>query len=499
MLQRSKPSGLSSPETILAAAEQTVRSHESELRRELGTFDLALAQIAYMITLEFFGTATKAGPSHAVFWLAGIILFFIPLAIVVIFLNDRMPLEGGLYEWARLSFNDGLGFLVAWNLWLYIVLLVGEYGFVLITYISFAIGEKAQWMASSKALILACSFLLVAALVGITALGLRIGKWVINLGGLMTVFALGLLIALAMTRHWMAGDSAARALPLVIPPLTLSSLSIFSKMTFGALCGFELVAVLAGECRNPVRTIGRSVLISAPIIGAFYVFGTSAILAFVPANQIDLIGPVPQALSLALHGYWAARILTPVVILLLFSNVFCTGCLTFGASARLPMVAGWEGIVPAWFTRLHPKYRTPINSVFFAAIATVAACVLALVGVNQEEAFSLIQIWGFTLYGLVYLAMFAIPLLSGKLGTRPGLGLKLVALSGFLVTLLFVVLSVFPVIDVPNPAEYAWKTIAVVVGVNGVGAMLYWRAFRKIGKGTNSFVPPKHQNEGPAL
>src|SRR5215475_14148799 len=170
---------------MLGAAGTRAHSHESELRKELGTFDLALAQITYMITLEFFGAATKAGPAHAVLWLAGIAFFFVPLAIVVIFLNDRMPMEGGLYEWARLSFNEGIGFLVAWNLWLYIVLLVGEYGFVLITYIAFAIGPQAQWIAASKGMIMAASFVLVAALVVITAIGLRIGKWVINAGGLM--------------------------------------------------------------------------------------------------------------------------------------------------------------------------------------------------------------------------------------------------------------------------------------------------------------------------
>ena len=326
--------GLSSAENILTAAENSAHTRESELRKELGTFDLALAQITYMITLEFFGAATKAGPAHAVLWLAGIAFFFVPLAIVVIFLNDRMPIEGGPYEWVRLSFSDRVGFLVGWNLWLYIVLLVGEYGFVLVTYIVFAVGPQLQWMAASKGMILAASFVLVAALVVISALGLRIGKWVINAGGLMTIFSLGLLIALAASRHWLPGDTAARALPLVAPPPTLFSLSIFSKMTFGALCGFEFVAILAGECRNPVRTIGRSVLISAPIIAAVYVLGTSAIMAFIPANQIDLIGPVPQALAVALHPYGMAKVLVPLTAFFLFMNVFCTGCLTFGASAR---------------------------------------------------------------------------------------------------------------------------------------------------------------------
>ena len=51
--------------------------------------------------------------------------------------------------------------------------------------------------------------------------------------------------------------------------------------------------------------------------------------------------------------------------------------------------------------------------------------------------------------------------------------------SGFTVTLLFVVLSVFPVIDVANPVSYAWKTVAVVVGVNTLGAILYTRRKKK--------------------
>jgi hypothetical protein len=94
--------------------------------------------------------------------------------------------------------------------------------------------------------------------------------------------------------------------------------------------------------------------------------------------------------------------------------------------------------------------------------------------VNEQEAFSLVQIWAFTLYGLAYLVMFAIPLVGNrKLPIKPRIGLRVAAGSGFVVTLLFVVLSIFPVIDVPNPASYAWKTVAVVVGANILGGVFY--------------------------
>ena len=52
------------------------------------------------------GTAVKAGTSHVFFWIAAIASFFVPQALVVIHLSRRLPVEGGLYEWARIAFND---------------------------------------------------------------------------------------------------------------------------------------------------------------------------------------------------------------------------------------------------------------------------------------------------------------------------------------------------------------------------------------------------------
>jgi amino acid transporter len=473
---------LSTEEKIVAGAKARVQARQAELRKELGLVDVVLAQITYIVTLEFFGTAVKAGSSHAVLWLAAIFLFFIPQALVVRYLNQLMPLEGGLYEWARLAFNDAIGFLVAWNLWLYVVFLVAEYGFVLITYFAFALGPGAAWMASSKWLIVAASATLVGGLAWVSALGLRVGKWVTNAGGSLTIVALGILVLLPLFHHMRGTLPAYHPLPLIRPALTLFSLSVFSKMTFGALSGFEFVAIFAGECRNPARTLARSVLFAAPVIALLYILGTGAILAFIPSSQVNLIGPVPQALSAGLRPFGLGNILAPVTILLLLANVLSTATLTFSASSRLPMVAGWEGMLPKWFTRLHPKYKTPINSIFFIACVTLAGSIAALIGVNTEEAFSLVQIWAFTLYGLVYLVMFTIPLRTNPAREiDPRLWLRVASCSGFVVTLVFVVLSVFPVIDVPNAASYAWKTVGVVVGANVLGSVFYSWSRRRHG------------------
>ena len=62
------------------------------------------------------------------FWLLALVLFYLPSAAVVMYLNRLMPLEGGLYQWAKLGFNETVGFMLAWNLWLYVIVYTSEIG-----------------------------------------------------------------------------------------------------------------------------------------------------------------------------------------------------------------------------------------------------------------------------------------------------------------------------------------------------------------------------------
>ena len=461
-----------------AATEAQLETRSSALRKELGFFDLILASILLVVIPDFFGTAVKAGPSHVVLWLFAILLFFIPQAFVVAHLNLLMPLEGGLYEWTRLAFNDGLGFQVAWNLWLYVVLYVASAGLVTVNYLAYAIGPAAASMAANRWITLPASVMVIGLLMFIARLGLRVGKWVTNAGSFLTVLVISLLAFMPFLHRWRGSLAGYHPLHLVTPPLTLFSLSVFSKMTFGALCGFEYAAIFAGESRNPARHLKRAILITAPLIAVLYILGTSAILAYVSPDSVDLIGPIPQALSRGFAGLGFAGIIVPLAILLLFTNYLSTFALNFTANSRLPMVAGWDQLLPEWFTRLHAKYKTPVNSIFFLGAITIAISVLVLAGVGDQEAFELLQIWGFTFYGLAYLALFAIPLFARKeRRIRPVFWLRFAAGSGFLMTLLFVLFSAFPIIDVRSHWLYSLKTICVVAGANAVGVLVY--QFRK--------------------
>ena len=460
--------------TNLAATNAQLESHSSALRKELGFSDLVLASILLVVIPDFFGTAVKAGSAHVVLWLFAILLFFIPQAFVVAHLNRLMPLEGGLYEWTRLAFNDFLGYLVAWNLWVYVVLYVASAGLVAVNYLSYAISPSGTPAPANRWLVLGASILITGFLMFTAHIGLRVGKWVTNAGSFLTVLVIAFLALTPIAQSWRGSLSGYRPLQFTMPPLNLFTLSVFSKMTFGALCGFEYAAIFAGESRNPARHLKRAILLTAPLIALLYMLGTSAILAYVPAENVDLIAAIPQALSIGLGGSNLVRTIVPIAILLLFTNYLSTFAINFTANTRLPMVAGWDHLLPEWFARLHAKYKTPVNSILFLGAITIATSVVVLAGVNDQEAFELLQIWGFTFYGVAYLALFAIPVLARRdRGIRPSWPLRLAAISGFLMTLLFVVLSAFPIIPVANQRAYSQKTVAVILGANLIGAILY--------------------------
>ena len=93
----------------------------------------------------------------------------------------------------------------------------------------------------------------------------------------------------------------------------------------GAFSGFEYVAILAGECRNPGRSIGRSVMIAVPIIAVMFIFGTSTVLALVPMN-IDLVSPIPQTFRIACRGWKDIEFIADALILMLLLRKSATSC-----------------------------------------------------------------------------------------------------------------------------------------------------------------------------
>src|SRR6266480_22911 len=390
--------------TELERAEQNVETRSESLKKPLGLFDLVLTQILFVVGSTWVGAAAKLGRAHLFFWLLAILLFYIPQAAVVIYLNRRMPLEGGIYQWAKLGFNA------------FAMLLV--YG----------------------------------ALICLPLLGLVRGEL-----------------------------KSYQPLQLALPTMSIFyCFNIFSKLSVGALSGFEYVAILAGETRSPARDIGRSVLIASPVIALAFILGTSSVLAFVGNNPIDLIGPVPQTLRLGLRSFPIAGAIASAGIILMTVRTISSTSVHFTGTSRLPMVAGWDHLLPVWFTRLHPKYKTPINSVVFVGIITLVIAISSQIGAGIQEAFQLVDNAANVFYGVVYLLLFAIPIF-GTASVRSGapVWLRVASACGCVVSLLAIFFTVYPIIDVPNPLIFGTKIAAVAIIANAIGAAIFAGARRK--------------------
>src|SRR5207249_5690457 len=122
-----------------------------------------------------------------------------------------------------------------------------------------------------------------------------------------------------------------------------------------------------------------------------FILGTSSVLAFVGNNPIDLIGPVPQTLRLGLRSFPIAGAMASIAIVLMTIRTISSTSVHVTGSSRLPMVAGWDRLLPSWFSRLHPKFKTPINSVIFVSAITLTIAIASQIGAGIQEAFQLVD------------------------------------------------------------------------------------------------------------
>lgn len=465
-------------EPDLARREAAVEARSAALRKELSIRDLAFAQILFIVGLQWVGVAAKLGPSHVIFWLIAIALFYLPSAVVAVWLNRVMPLEGGLYQWAKLGFNESVGFIVAWNLWLFAILNMTNIGLQFTQYAGYIFGPRVAAVTAQNWVISATTAMVVGALVWITIVGLRVGKWVHTAGGVLMLAVFALIIVVPWLN--VANGTLAEFHPLqtATPVISLLSLNLLGKMGFGAFAGFEYVAIHAGECRDPVKSITRATIVAAPLIVAMFILGTSSVVAMIPNEEIDLIAPIPQLLSVGFGSLGSVAAIVPITLSAMIAIRFAQASVNFAGSTRLPMVAGWDRLLPAWFTRLSERYRTPVNSILFVGAATFLLATLGLVGVGRQEAFQLLWNSAGIFYGLTYLAMFAVPLFGlRRAEIRVPWWVKLCALSGLLMTALYVGLSVLPIIPVGSRTMFALKITGLIVVTNLIGVGLGGRRF----------------------
>jgi glutamate:GABA antiporter len=448
---------------------------EHHLKRQLRLRDLVLAQVLTVVGSAWVGMAAGLGRAQTVVWLLALVSFYLPMAISVFYLNRAMPLEGGLYVWARRAFGDGLGFMTAWNIWLYALTSIATILFQIPSEFAFMVGPSAARLPESHTFVFSLLAVLVALLAWTAVRGLGLGKWIHNVSGSAMILAFALLIAGPFWAMLHGRHVHFQPFTFALPHTDKESLALIGQILF-ASSGLEYIAILAGETHSPARDIGRSVVIATPIVFAMFMLGTGSVITFHEATgtPINYIAPIPQTLRLAFAGSGAATLLAQLTILLLQIRILGASSFLFTGVTRLPMAAGWDHLAPAWFTRLHPRFRTPANSIYFTTAVVAALLVFGSLGVRAAEAFDVLNNASSEFYALAYIAMFAIAFLGAR-NLRRHLPPWVVAWSvlGAVTSVVVLVLNAYPFVDVASPGWFAVKIVGTTAIANLLGYVFY--------------------------
>lgn len=416
--------------------------------------DLVLFNIAAVVGIRWLAAAAHAGPGSITLWLLAAVFFFVPIGLSVAALSFRFPEQGGIYVWTQKGFGDWHGFLCGWCYWLSNI-----FYFPNLVLAGVGMAGTALGLAENRNVIIALSLAIVWIALIANIFGLAVGKWIGNMGGIATYVAGALLIVvgiLVWTRHGSATTLQ------ILPKWDLDKLNFWSQIAF-AFGGLELGAIMAGEIRDPTRTIPRAAWLSGISICAFYILGTLALLVLLPPDQINIMTGLVQAGTTAgtrLGVSWLA----PAIAVLISLGVLGQLGAWIAGSARIPFVIGIDRHMPAAFGRLHPRWRTPHISILTAGVTCTIFLLIMQAGENLRIAYQLLVDITVITYFIPFAYLFAA---SWKFGQRWN------AAAGMAVTILALVFTLVPPSDVRSVWLFELKLLGGFAVVALIGRICY--------------------------
>jgi amino acid transporter len=423
------------------------------LKRELGLRDLTLFAISCVISARWIPIAAHAGPGAVTLWLLAAVFFMVPLTVAVAALVAKYPEAGGLYLWTRRDFGAWPGFLCFWVYWMGIAFLFPTAALLYIKVGFSMFGPPFARLGDNRFYLLAATAALIWIALGSNLIGLKVGKWTENIGAL-AAWAVGLSLVAVAWMVWMRRGSAT---PIhILPKWSWRTVYFWAAIAY-ATSGMEAPGMMAGEIRDPERTMRRAGWIATGFATAFYVSATVAFLVVLsPENISELNGfaQMGDSAGLLLGARWPSPI---IALLVVASGVGFVGGLGT-ATSRLPFAAGVDRLLPAVFGKVHPRWGTPYVSILLLGL--VATFLLGAYQIGDtlraayDEMVSLMVITGF----LPYLYIFGSAWKAGK---------RMSAASGGAITVLAMLCSVVPPAEITNAWLFEGKlavgTLAVVV------------------------------------
>jgi amino acid transporter len=468
---------LSEEVTIAKAASPSPGGQQPHLKRVLGRRDLILLFVVAVFNLNVLPSIAANGGVTIWLWLISLILFFWPQGIAVIELAHRYPGEGGVYLWAKEVFGDFHGFLSGWCYWTNNMMYVPTVMLYFVGVSVFVLGPSHTGLADNRTFALIASVALLGLLVILNVMGLGVGKWINNLGGIGTFIAAFLLMGLGVIVCLKFGTNI-RWADFQVPANPRFVLNSFGVICFG-LVGLELASVMGDEIENPRKTLPGAVAWGGVLSGFLYIGATLTLLVAVDKNSISVLQGIVQAVSHMASRVGVAWIVAPFAFLLSLS-IAGIGSAWLGGSARIPFVAGLDSYMPSWLGKIHPRYATPYAALIVHAsvsLILVIANFLATGGVQEsfQRLLSLAVVLQLIPFLYIFVALVKIAADRKFVRGHYGKGTLLFAgVSGLITTILGIALAYFPAQQITSLISYEIWMVGGTLLFIGLAAFFFY-------------------------
>lgn len=406
------------------------------------------------IVLESSGDSTRA----LLAWLIGG-LITLASGLTIAEVSTRIPKTGGLYAYLEEVYGRIWGFICGWvQTVIYGPAVMGALGL----YFGSLLVSFFQLDSSLSTIV---GIITVIFLGVVNSLGTRYGGMIQNVS---TVAKLIPIFAIAIFGI-ILGDQ---------PVLNVSSGSSTAAISMGAAIlatlwaydGWMNVGFMAGEMKDPSKTLPKAIITGILIVMVSYLSVNVAMLHVLTAEQIIELGPnAANTAATILFGDFGGKLITIGILISIF------GCLngkilTF---PRIPFAMAQNGLLPGakQISKVHKTYKTPMN-------ATIMQMVIAVIMMIVSDPDRLTDMAIFSVFSFYGLAFFAVFILRKKQPDVKTYKVPFYPLTPIIAVIGTIYLVVNTVMDKPADALLS-------IGIGIIGLPIYWVLTRKKSRASN--------------